>query len=138
MDPKLELLARVPLFSNLSRSDLEECARLTDEIDVPAGKVLMRQGDAGREFFLIVDGTVAIDRDGRRLTSLGPGAFLGEIALVDGGPRTATATAETPVRVLVLGQREFRTLIDDFKSVRIGVLEALAQRVRRLEPDAHN
>lgn len=136
MDAKLELLRRVPLFSHLSGAGLEEVGRLADEVDLPAGRELMREGDRGREFMLVLDGQVRIHRGGRQLTTLGPGDFLGEIALLDGGPRSATATADTPVRVLVLARSEFLTLIDEFPDIRTAVLEALAQRVRRLEPDA--
>lgn len=136
MDTKSELLRRVPLFSRMNSRALEEVGRLADEIDVPRGRELMREGDRGREFFLILDGEVGIERGGRRLNRLGPGDFLGEIALLDGGPRTATAVTDSPVRLLVLGQREFHSLIDEFPDVRTAVLEALAHRVRRLEPDA--
>jgi CRP/FNR family transcriptional regulator len=106
---------------------------LADEIDLPAGKQLLQQGDHPHEFFLIVDGSVRIDRDGAQINTLGPGDFLGEIALLDGGQRSATATAETPVNLLILGQREFNTLLNDYPDIRTSVLTALAQRVRRLE-----
>jgi len=95
-DQKLELLKQTPLLAELGRRELEEVGRLVDEIDVAAGKVLMRQGETGREFFVLVDGSVGIDRDGTRVRALGPGDFFGEIALLSEGPRTATATAENP------------------------------------------
>jgi CRP/FNR family transcriptional regulator, cyclic AMP receptor protein len=136
VDEKLKLLKGVPLFSRLGGHALEEVGRLAEEIDLPAGRELMRQGSPGSEFFVIVTGTVRIDQDGSTIRTLGPGDFLGEIALIDGGPRTATATAESAVRVLVLGRREFNTLIADFPEIRLAVLEALAHRVRRHEPDA--
>jgi CRP/FNR family transcriptional regulator, cyclic AMP receptor protein len=136
MDTKSEMLRRVPLFSRLNARGLEEVGRLTDEIDLPAGRALMREGDPGHEFFLILDGEVRVERGGKELRTLGAGAFVGEIALLDGGPRSATVVAASPVRVLVLGRREFHTLVDDFPDVRTSVLEALAQRVRRLEPDS--
>ena len=109
MDKKLEMLARVPLFSALDKAGLAQVARLADEIDLPAGKQLLQQGGSPHEFFLILDGSVRIERDGAELNMQGPGDFLGEIALLDGGQRSATATAVTPVRLLVLGQREFNT-----------------------------
>ncbi len=136
MTQKQDVLRRVPLFSRLGGSSLNEVAQLTDEIDVEAGRVLMRQGELGQEFFLILDGAVVVERDGRVLATLGPGDFLGEIALLDRGPRSATATVQRASRLLVLARPEFLTLISDFPDVRIAVLEALAQRVRRLEPDA--
>lgn len=136
MDKKSEMLRRVPLFSRMNGRGLEEVGRLTDEIELPAGRELMREGDPGREFFLILDGEVRVERAGRTLSTLGSGDFVGEIALLDGGPRSATVVAASPVRLLVLGRREFHTLVDDFPEVRTSVLEALAQRVRRLEPDS--
>jgi CRP/FNR family transcriptional regulator len=133
VDKKLELLARVPLFSGLGKGSLAQIAQLADEIDLPAGKQLLQQGDHPHEFFLIVDGSVRIDRDGAQINTLGPGDFLGEIALLDGGQRSATATAVTPVNLLILGQREFNTLLHDYPDIRTSVLTALARRVRRLE-----
>lgn len=133
MDKKLEMLARVPLFSALDKAGLAQVARLADEIDLPAGKQLLQQGGSPHEFFLILDGSVRIERDGAELNMQGPGDFLGEIALLDGGQRSATATAVTPVRLLVLGQREFNTLLNEFPDIRNSVLTALARRVRRLE-----
>src|SRR6476646_5324911 len=95
-DQKLELLKRTPLLSDLGRRELEEVERLVDEVDVPAGRVLMREGDAGREFFVLVNGTVAIDRGGTRVRTLESGDFFGEIALLAEGPRTAPATTAGP------------------------------------------
>jgi CRP-like cAMP-binding protein len=137
MDEKLELLRRVPLFSAASLRDLEEIRKLADEVDVPAGHALTREGRSGDEFFLIVSGRVAIERDGVRVATLNDGDFLGEIALVDGGRRSATATTETPSRVLVLAHREFNSLMQRFPSIQACVLRALAERVRRTEPEAH-
>ena len=133
MDAKLELLAKVPLFGKLDRSSLERVGRLVDEIDLPADKLLMHEGELPYEFFLIVDGQVRIERDGQQLSVLGAGDFLGEIALLDGGRRTATATTLTPVRLLVLGTREFHSLLAENPDIREAVLGALAERVRGLE-----
>ena len=136
MDQKLELLKAVPLFSDLDRRNLAEIERLADEIDVSAGTKLMEEGHSGHEFFVIIDGRVAIDRAGRWVAALGPGDYFGEIALVDGGPRTATATAETDSRLLVLAHREFNTLMADIPAVRECVLRSLARRVRAIDPNA--
>jgi len=136
MDAKLELLSRVPLFAGLDKSALENVGRLADEIDLPEGKKLLHEGELPYEFFLIVAGEVRIERDGQELSVLGPGDFLGEIALVDGGRRTATATTLTPVRLLVLGTREFHSLLNEYPDIRAAVLNELAARLRRLEPDA--
>ena len=134
-DEKLELLKRTPLLAGLGRRELEEVGRLADEIDVAAGKILMREGDIGREFFVLIDGSVSIDRGGRHVRTMAAGDFFGEIALIDEGPRTATVKADTPSKLLVLGHREFHSLMDQFPKIRMSVLEALARRVRRLEPD---
>jgi CRP/FNR family transcriptional regulator, cyclic AMP receptor protein len=135
-DQKLELLKRTPLLEGLGRKEIEAVGMLVDEVDVPAGHVLMREGDVGREFFVLVDGSVGIDRGGTRVRTMKPGDFFGEIALLDEGPRTATATAEGPSTLLVLGHREFHSLMDQFPAIRTCVLEALASRIRNLEPES--
>ena len=134
-DEKLELLKRTPLLAGLGRKDLEEVGRLADEVDLKADHVLMREGDVGREFFVIVEGQVRIDKGGRSIRTMGPGEFVGDIALVTERPRTATATTETPCRLLVLGHREFHQLMDQYPSIRLSVLESMAIRLRDLEPD---
>ena len=136
VDKKIELLAAVPLFARLDRDGLRQLAQLADEIDLPAGKELTHQGASAHEFFLILDGTVRVERDGETIQTLNEGDFLGEIGLVDKRPRTATVVAETPVRVFVLGHREFNTLMNNFPDIRSAVLEALAERVRSSEPEA--
>jgi CRP-like cAMP-binding protein len=138
MDQKLELLKRVPLFAGLGRKELEQLAMITDEIDVKAGTVLVQEGRVAHEFFIIVSGEVAIDKGGREINSLSSGDFLGEIALIDGGPRTATATASSACRLLVLTHAGFHQLLDTSPEVRRSVMEALGQRLRRLEPTAAN
>ncbi len=136
MDDKARLLSRVPLFAHLNGRALAKLEPLVDEIDVQPGKVLTKEGLAGHEFFIIMDGTVTVSRGGEPLATLGPGDFLGEIALIDGGPRTATATADTGCRLLVLAHREFDSLLAEHIEVRTAVLTALAERVRRLDATA--
>ena len=132
-DSKLDHLRRVPLFAGIRGRELDELGRLADEVDVPDGKVLTREGETGHEFFIVQDGQVEVTVGGGRVASLGRGDFLGEIALIDGRPRTATTTAVGSARLLVIGHREFHQLMDDFPSVKTAVLEALAERVRRIE-----
>jgi CRP-like cAMP-binding protein len=134
-DEKLELLKRTPLLAGLSRGDLEEVGRLADEVDLKADHVLMREGDLGREFFVIIEGEVKVERGGRQVATVGPGKFVGDIALVTERPRTATVTTITPCRLLVVGHREFHQLMDQFPSIRLSVLESMAMRLRDLEPD---
>ena len=133
-DQKLQLLATVPLFARLRGRDLERVGQLADDIDAPAGRVLIREGAIGHEFFVIVHGRVKVERDGKPLKTRGPGEFVGEIALIDEGPRLATVTTETPCRLLVLGHREFHTLLAEQPEIQLLVLKALAERVRQLEP----
>lgn len=135
-DEKLELLHRIPLFSSFDGKKLRRLGELADEVDVPAGKVLMRQGESGSDMMVLVRGSVSVERDGERLNTLGAGDFFGEIALVDGGPRTATVTAEEATKLLVVTHRDFHSLMEEFPEVAGQVMNALANRVRHLEPDA--
>jgi CRP-like cAMP-binding protein len=96
----------------------------------------MQQGDIGRECFVLVEGKVKVERNGRKVASLGPGAYFGEMSLLDKGPRTATVTAESPSTVLVLGPREFSALLDEVPQLSHKLLTALAQRVRELDEKA--
>lgn len=138
MDQKLELLSRVPLLAGLSKKELEQVGRICDEVDLPAGRVVMQQGSFGSEFFVVISGTVRADRDGLPLGEIGPGEFFGELALLGDVPRTATVTCLTDGRFLVLGHREFHTLLADHPSIQTTVLQAVAQRMVRLEPGALN
>lgn len=135
-DEKLEKLRRVPLFANLGNRELERLGALTDEVDLPAGRVLMRQGDRGEELFILMRGAASVERDGRMVAERLHDEFVGEIALVDGGPRTATVTLTEDSALLVVGRRQFQQLLEEFPAVRVQVLEALAQRVRSADRDA--
>ncbi|HET9346511.1 MAG TPA: cyclic nucleotide-binding domain-containing protein [Candidatus Limnocylindrales bacterium] len=136
IDQKLELLKHVPLLHGLSRKDLEEVGQLAEEVDVPDGHVLCREGTFGTEFFMIVSGQVRIDRGGQTIRILDAGDFLGEIALIDEGPRSATATAVGPTTVLVLTRPGFRALMDKHEAIEHCVLRALATRIRNLDTAA--
>jgi CRP-like cAMP-binding protein len=133
-DEKLDLLRSVPLFAGLRDKELQRLGMLADEAELPAGRVLMRQGEYGNELLVLIDGTVRVERDGDVIAERGAGTVLGEMALLDGGPRTATCTLTTPSRMLVIGRREFNTLMDEFPEVRMRILETLASRLRTLEP----
>ncbi|HTI29580.1 MAG TPA: cyclic nucleotide-binding domain-containing protein [Methylomirabilota bacterium] len=135
-DEKLELLHGIPLFARFDHKHLARLGMLTEEVDVPAGKVLIRQGELGDDLMVLVKGLVAVERDGEKINKLGPGEFFGEIALIERGPRTATVTAETPCRLLVLNHRSFHALMEEFPEVAASVLLTLAHRLRSLEPSA--
>jgi CRP-like cAMP-binding protein len=135
-DPKLDLLRRVPLFTQCKAEPLDLISRLADEVDVAGGYTLMRQGDIAREFFLIVDGKVRIERDGKTLKTLGPGDYLGEVALLSESPRTATAVTEGPTKLLVITHQGFNSLLDSSPTIRMAIFESVAVYLRSLVPDS--
>ena len=135
-NPKHKLLRRVPLFAECRGEPLELITRIADEVDVADNYTLMRQGSLAQEFFLIVDGRVRIERDGKTVNTLGPGDFLGEIALLSEGRRTATAVTEGPARLLVITHRGFHSLLDASPAIRTAILKGLAGRLQGLEPSA--
>ena len=126
---KIDLIKRVPLFASASKSELAEIASIADEIDLPADKTLIKEGDSGHEFFVIVEGTGDVERDGRKIAKLGPGDFFGEIALIAKTPRNATIKTTSPVRALVITDRAFRQLLDHSPNIQVKVLTALAERL---------
>ena len=126
---KVDLIKGVPLFARCSKKELAEVAKLADEIDFREGKELIREGASGREFFVLVEGSVDVRRKGRKVNSLGPGDFFGEIALIAHTPRTATVTAATDVDLLVITAQSFRTLLGHQPQIANKVLAALAERL---------
>jgi CRP-like cAMP-binding protein len=135
MDERLELLRRVPLFAGLAPDDLARIARTVEEIDVKPETVLTNEGRQEGYFFVIESGTVRIDVEGTTVNTMADGDFLGEIALLDGGPRTATATAITQSRLLKLTYPQFQQLLDSSPSIRAAVLEDVGRRLRELDPE---
>jgi CRP-like cAMP-binding protein len=134
-DTKVQALKRAPLFEGLSRKELAQLARVSEDVEVEPGKVLVKEGDVGHEFFVIVDGKVKITRKGRRVSIRGGGDFVGEIALIEDVPRTATVTAETPVRLFVLTRKDFRHLLDEQPNVERKVMRVLARRLAEVSKD---
>jgi CRP-like cAMP-binding protein len=128
-DVKVEMISHVPLFATCSKTELRKIASLADEIDLPAGTRLTKEGASGKEFVVIVKGGADVLRHGKKLRSLGNGDFLGEIALVTGAPRTATVTTTEPTRALVIAAPAFRTLLRNTPSMQLKVLDALASRL---------
>ena len=129
-DTKADALARCPFFEGLSRGELLELAKVTEDMEVEAGKVLTREGQSGSEFFVIVDGEVSVTKDGQEIRTLGPGDFFGEIALLEDTPRTATVVAKTPLRFFVLTRQSFRSMLAHQPELERKVLAALEERVR--------
>jgi CRP/FNR family cyclic AMP-dependent transcriptional regulator len=135
-DHKLELLRGVPLFAGLDQKALEAIGRIAEEREVDAGTALTHEGRHEGYFFVIVSGTVRIERGGQVINTMRDGDFLGEIALLDGGPRTATAVAETACRLLVMTYQRFQQLLDTAPEVRTAVMEEVGQRLRLLDTDS--
>jgi CRP/FNR family cyclic AMP-dependent transcriptional regulator len=129
---KVELIKKVPLFAGCSKHELEQIAQIADEIDLAEGKEMTREGSRGREFFVLLEGDADVTKGGNSINKLGAGDFFGEIALVSDSPRTATVTATSPVRALVITDRSFRRLLDEQPEIQRKVLIALAER---LAPD---
>lgn len=132
-DLYLEHLARVPLFAMCSRRELGMIARRGTDVLAEPGRVLTREGAAGYEFFIILDGRATVTRGGREVAVLGPGDFFGELALLDRAPRNATVTATTTVELLVVSSREFRALLGEAPTLTSKLLAALAHRLRELD-----
>jgi CRP/FNR family transcriptional regulator, cyclic AMP receptor protein len=128
-DKKIEIIRHVPLFAECSKKELAAVASLADEIDLPEGRELIREGERGREFFVLLDGSADVRVKGRRRAQMNAGDFFGEIALVADTPRTATVETTSPVRALVITDRSFRQLLERSPGIQLKVLQALAKRV---------
>ena len=132
-DTKISLIKQVPLFASLPKSQLAQIASIAEEIDLPEGAVLTRQGESGREFFVLVDGEAEVRRNGRKRATIRSGDFFGEIALVSDRPRTATVTATKPVKLLVITAASFRSVLLRTPEIGLKILAAFAER---MPPDA--
>src|SRR4051812_21694704 len=134
-DTKVDALGRAPLFAGLSKKELAQLAQVSEDLEVPAGKALCKEGEIGDEFFVIVEGDAEVTKDGKTLATRTGGEFFGEIALLQDSPRTATVTAQTPLRFFVLTRKAFRQLIRENPGVETKVLEALARRLIEVSDD---
>ncbi len=135
-DDKIERLKEVPLFEGCSKRQLRSLAKIARVFDVAADTVLTRAGEPGDEFFLIVDGTARVDVSAEKHVPLHPGEFFGEMSLLDGGPRSATVVAATPVRLLVISRRHFSVLLKEVPGLTQTLLTTLSRRVRQAEEQA--
>jgi CRP-like cAMP-binding protein len=133
----LNHLASVPIFSGATNKELRDIARASVELTIEEGRQFVTQGDVGREAFIIVEGQADVTRGGQKIATLGPGDCVGELALLDHGPRTASVTAATPLTVLVLGAREFAGLLDEVPTLNHKMLAALAGKVRQLDSQTY-
>lgn len=128
-DAKVELLKRVPLFADCSKAELRTLAKSADEIDLREGTVMTREGRPGREFFVLIEGTARVSRNGRKLAELKGGDWFGEIALITNRPRTATVTATSAVDVLVITDRRFRSVVETMPTIALKVLSSVGDRL---------
>jgi CRP-like cAMP-binding protein len=122
-------LATVPLFAGLSKKELSQIAQIADEIEVREGETLIREGERGREFLVLVEGTARVTRGERKLADVGAGSWLGEISLLCDVPRTASVVTTSPVVLLVVTDRAFRDLVQRMPSIAIKVLSSVGERL---------
>jgi CRP-like cAMP-binding protein len=130
-NPKADALARVPLFSRCSRKELEFLASRTDEVDLKANYMLIKQGSPSDSFYVLMDGEAGVDVDGKPRPPLKKGDFFGEISMLDRGPATATVVTTTPVRAMVMSHAQFREAIKSSDPLLSTVIAAMAERLRR-------
>ena len=126
-------LREIPIFAELSKKELKQLSRLMTEIQVKEGRVLTREGEVGREFMIIIDGTAVVRRGGRKIADLGPGDFLGELAVLSGAPRTADVTATSDMTLETLNRREFMSLLDESTTIAKKVLIGAVKRLHALD-----
>jgi CRP/FNR family cyclic AMP-dependent transcriptional regulator len=129
-DRKLEQLSHVQLFSSLNQKELRLISKSADVVKVNAGTEIVTEGKSGHEFYLVREGEATVRRGGRKTTTLGPGSYFGEMALLDGGPRSATVVAATDMELIVIGRREFLGVLDEIPSVSHKLLVSMAARLR--------
>lgn len=134
-DAKVELLKKVPLFADCSKTELRALAKTADELDLREGTIMTREGRPGREFFVLIEGSALVTKKGKKVADLKGGDWFGEIALLTDTPRTATVTATSAVDVLVITDRRFRTVVETMPSIALKVLSSVSER---LTQDAHS
>ena len=131
-------LSKIWLFSTSSAKDLRTIRKALEEVTVPPGRLLCEQGTIGQEFFLIVAGQASVKRNNRKVATLGPGQYFGELALLDRRPRSASVTSDTDMTLLVLGQRQFNGILDSVPPLSRKLLSATATRLREADNKAYN
>jgi len=131
-DPRIDLLRKVHLFSGCTDKQLAFIVTRVEDVDVPSGKVLCEEGTSGGEFFVVVSGSADVKRSGKVVSQMRAGDFFGEIALIDHGPRSATVTAASPMRLLILGPAQFRDVLHEDPEMARHLLYAVTKRLRAL------
>ena len=126
-------LRSIPLFRELSKQEIKHITSLMTPVQIPAGRTLIKEGDVGREFMIILDGTATVRRNGRKVAEVGPGDILGEISILSGAPRNADVVASTDMTVEVLNPREFHALLDENATITRKILTAAVKRLSEFE-----
>jgi CRP/FNR family transcriptional regulator, cyclic AMP receptor protein len=134
-DEFLQYLASVPLFSKCTKRQLQQIGTVATPLNLPAGKVLARQGEAGRELFILLDGTASVTRDGQRVATRTAGDVVGEMAVLSFRPRNATVVADTELRTLVLTHAGLDQLLDDIPGLAKHLLYEVSSRLETATPD---
>ncbi len=130
---KVDHLSEVPIFRRLSKRQLDRLAKHVDEVQVEGGKVLAEEGSRGRELLIVVEGEATVRRGGRELARLSAGDVIGEMSLIDGQPRSATVKADSDMTLLVIDSRAFKPLLEEVPGMAVGILTAMAQRLREAD-----
>jgi CRP-like cAMP-binding protein len=133
----LDTLAAVSLFSACSKKELQAVAKRTDEVTIPAGRTLCEQGTVGREAYVIMSGKAEVRRNKKKVAEIGPGTCVGELALLDHKPRTASIIATTDLKVLVIGVREFAAIVDEVPPIMHKLMKSMAAKIRELDTQAY-
>jgi CRP-like cAMP-binding protein len=128
-----DMLARIPIFTDLSRRHLNRLAADTDELAFSPGQIIVREGDPGEALFVVLSGEAKVTRAGRKVGEVVPGDFFGELSAIDGGPRTASIVATTPVSLLRLFRRTLTSLIEDDPVVTVKLIDGMVRRFRQVE-----
>ena len=135
-DPFVDHLRQVTFFSACSRKDLRKLAKRSEDRRVAAGTTVVREGDNGDEFFVILEGTASLSRQGATIATLGPGSSFGELALLVNAPRNATVVADTDMELVVVDRREFTVLLDELPGFARKMLNGTAHRLRESDREA--
>jgi len=130
---KVRALLEIPLFSGLSKKELDSLARLTTEISVNDGQTLVKQGQLGKEAMIIMSGTAVVRRNGRKIDEMGPGDFFGEMSLIDDMPRNADVIASSDMTLLLMDSKEFSTIFDQYPKVAVKILKVVVERLLRVK-----
>jgi CRP-like cAMP-binding protein len=126
-------LESLPIFATLAHDQVERLAKHAEEMDVPAGGELTHEGRYEGPVYAVISGTIGIERDGRQVDTIGPGGFLGEIAAIDGGARTATGRCLDACHVVAISPRQFNEVLDEAPELRVAVLGAMERRLARID-----